>query len=228
MKLMNLYVSLLNVIICMIPFSSAFAGTLEHDKQIGRTELFSIQIISDNHAQEKVTEPNSVRMIPAATAITVAFPKDLTLDAGVETSTTLVLAQPIYDENGNEAVPTNSLIGARLKPVKKGVEILTDFLVIRGKTVPIQVSSVVVPGQTVTLKSGMENAREASQIGGKLGGTLFGAVDSENIKNIKGGALAGTGLGILTGILSPKKATVVKISQGSIFILSLQSPVVLP
>jgi hypothetical protein len=228
MKLMNLSVSVLNVIICMTPFSSSFAGTLEHDKQISKTEIFSIQLTSDNHAQEKVTEPKTIRMIPTSTAITVAFPNDLTLDAGVETSTTLVLAQPIYDENGNEAVPTNSLIGARLKPVKKGVEVLTDFLVIGGKTVPIQASSVVVPGQTVTLKSGMENAHEASQIGGKLGGTLFGAVDSENIKKIKGGALAGTGIGILTGILSSKKATVVKIPQGSIFILSLQSAVTLP
>jgi hypothetical protein len=212
----------------MTPFSSASAGTLEYGNQISKTEHFSIQITSDNYAQEKVMEPNPIRMIPASTAITVVFPNALTLDAGVETSTTLVLAQPIYDENGNEAVPTNSLIGARLKPVKKGVEILTDFLVIRGRTVPIQASSVVVPGQTVTLKSGMENAREASQIGGKLGGSLFGAGDAENIKNIKGGALAGTGVGILMGILSPKKATLVKIPQGSIFILSLQSPIVLP
>lgn len=215
MKLANLSATLLAVT-CMTPYLPAYAGEMQRSE--GQTQSVQPTNLSSN----------STRTIPATTAIAIAFPSDLVLNADTEQTTTLILVQPIFDEAGNEIAPKNSFVSARLKPSKGGVTVTADFLVIRGKTVPIQASNVVIPGQTVTVQSGMERAREASQLGGRLAGTAIGATNAENIGGIKQGALAGTGIGLVFGLLSPKKATVVKIPQGSVFVLTLQSAAYLP
>lgn len=176
MKLANLSATLLVAATCMTAYIPAYAGEVQHSE----SQTQSIQ----------PTTPT--RAIPAATAIAIVFPSDLILNADTEQTTTLLLVQPIFDEAGNEIAPKNSLVSARLKPSKGGITVTTDFLVVRGKTVPIQASTVVIPGQTVTMQSGVEHAREASQIGGRLAGTVIGATNAENIDGIKRGALAGT------------------------------------
>lgn len=218
MKLTNLSATLLAAVTCMTPYIPAYAGDAQPSE--GQT-----QFVQPTNSS---VLPTSARTIPAATAIAVAFPSDLVLNADTEQTTTLILVQPIFDEAGNEIAPKNSLVSARLKPSKGGVTVTAEFLVVRGKTVPIQASNVIIPGQTATVQSGVERAREASQIGGRLVGTVVGATNVENIDGIKQGALAGTGIGLVFGLLSPKKATIVKITQGSIYVLTLQSAASLP
>lgn len=216
MKLANLSATLLVAVTCMTAYIPAYAGEVQHSE-------------SQTQSVQPITPASTpTRTIPAATAIAIVFPSDLILNADTEQTTTLLLIQPIFDEAGNEIAPKNSLVSARLKPSKGGITVTADFLVVRGKTVPIQASTVVIPGQTVTLQSGVEHAREASQIGGRLAGTIIGATNAEDVDGIKRGALAGTGIGLMFGLLSPKKATVVKILQGSVYVLTLLSDASLP
>ncbi|MBD1858771.1 MULTISPECIES: hypothetical protein [Leptolyngbya] len=218
MKFANLSATLIAAATCLTPYLPAHAGTQDLQPAGTPTAVYTNPAVN----------PTSTRTIPAMSAIAIAFPADLTLTADTEQTTTLFLAQPIFDEAGNEIAPKGALLSARLKPGKGGVSVMADFLVIRGRTVPIQASSVLIPGQTVTVQSGLDRAREASQVGGRLVGTAFGAGNINDVDGIKKGALAGTGIGLVYGLLSPKKATVVKIPQGSMYILTLQSAVTLP
>jgi hypothetical protein len=237
MKFTNISVALLALLTFTTKLAPTYATTVQQETQTSKTEIQTRSTHTTNSAtsaqvvmmnQKVETTQKIQRIIPASAAIAIGFPDELVLNARKETVATLRTAQPVYDEQGEEVAPINSLISARLKPTKGGVEIVADSLLIRGRVVPIQASSIVVPGQSVTMISGAEHAKEASMIGSKLGGQALGAINPENFVGIKSGAMAGGAVGILFGLFSPKKETVVKIPQGSIYILSVQSAVILP
>ncbi len=69
----------------------------------------------------------------------------------------------------------------------------------------------------------MEKAKESSSLATHILGSAFGAGGG----NIESGTLLGNALGGLAGFASPKKVKVVKIPQGSTYILSLQAAVAL-
>jgi hypothetical protein len=165
--------------------------------------------------------------IPQSTAITVAFPANLVIDAKKEQDypTTLILAQPLLDSYGNQLAAQGSPVAARIHPVKEGAQVIAESLVIQGRTVPIQATSPVLPSRKVTLSSGNQQARELSPIGSRIGGGLFGGATGGDFMNFNQGAMLGSGVGAIAGLASEKSMHVVEIPQGSLYVLTLQMPV---
>ncbi|MGB8702707.1 MAG: hypothetical protein WCD18_25105 [Thermosynechococcaceae cyanobacterium] len=168
-------------------------------------------------------------VIPQSTAITVAFPAQMVIDAKQEQDypTTLMLAQPLLDSYGNPLAPQGSPVAARVHPVKNGAQVIAESLVIQGRTVPIQATSPVLPSRKVTLKSGTDQAREYSPTMGRLFGGLAGGVSGGDIGTFNRAAMFGSGVGVLAGLGSEKTVQVVEIPQGSLYVLTLQAPVAL-
>jgi hypothetical protein len=165
--------------------------------------------------------------IPQSTAITVAFPANLTIDAKKEQDypTTLILAQPLLDSYGNLLAAKGSPIAARIHPVKDGAQVIAESLVIQGRTIPIQATSPVLPSRKITLSNGNQQARELSPIGSRIGGGLFGGATGGDFMNFNQGAMLGSGVGAIAGLASEKSMQVVEIPQGSLYVLTLQMPV---
>jgi hypothetical protein len=165
--------------------------------------------------------------IPQSTAITVAFPANLVIDAKKEQDypTTLILAQPLLDSYGNQLAAQGSPVAARIHPVKDGAQVIAESLVIQGRTIPIQATSPVLPSRKVTLSSGNQQARELSPIGSRIGGGLFGGSTGGDFMNFNQGAMLGSGVGAIAGLASEKSMHVVEIPQGSLYVLTLQMPV---
>jgi hypothetical protein len=165
--------------------------------------------------------------IPQSTAIAVAFPANLVIDAKKEQDypTTLILAQPLLDSYGNQLAAQGSPVAARIHPVKEGAQVIAESLVIQGRTIPIQATSPVLPSRKVTLSSGNQQARELSPIGSRIGGGLFGGGTGGDFMNFNQGAMLGSGVGAIAGLASEKSMHVVEIPQGSLYVLTLQIPV---
>ncbi len=151
------------------------------------------------------------RTIPAASALVVSVPSDLQLDTGGATSITLILARAIFDDNGDEIAPVNSLVSARLQPDKGGVKIVADSLILRGKHIQIRASSAMYRGETTTTTSGTSK------------GDSFGLLGETLLRPFGDISLVGRGLGMIVGMFSPEQQTVVRIPQGTMFVLSLES-----
>lgn len=176
---------------------------------------------------------NQAPTIPQSTAIVVAFPSEVIFDAKQRQDypATVLLAQPILDNYGNAVAPANSPVSVRLKPTDKGAQIIVDSLIVGGQVVPIQASGVAIPGETVTKVSAKQQAQENSPVYSRLLGGLggaFGGTGDQGIERAKQGGLLGAGIGALTGLTSSKKALVVRVPQGSAYVLTLQAPVALP
>ncbi len=165
--------------------------------------------------------------IPQSTAITVAFPANLVIDAKKEQDypTTLILAQPLLDSYGNQLAAQGSPVAAHIHPVKDGAQVIAESLVIQGRTIPIQATSPVLPSRKITLSSGNQQARELSPIGSRIGGGLFGGSTGGDFMNFNQGAMLGSGVGAIAGLASEKSMHVVEIPQGSLYVLTLQMPV---
>lgn len=168
-------------------------------------------------------------VIPQSTAITVAFPANMVIDAKKEQDypTTLLLAQPLFDSNGNQIAAQNSPVAARIHPVKDGAQVIAESLVIQGRTVPIQATSPVLPSRKVTISSGTDEAKGLSPVFGRVGGGLFGGLNGGDPTKFSQGAMLGSGIGAIAGLASGKSVHVVEIPQGSVYVLTLQTAVAL-
>lgn len=166
-------------------------------------------------------------VIPQSTAITVAFPAQMVIDAKKEQDypTTLMLAQPLFDSNGNQLAPQNSPVAARVHPTKDGAQIIAESLVIQGRTIAIQASSPILPSRKVTIRSGVDQARALSPLGGRIGGGVLGGIGGGNFADFNTGTMLGSGIGAIAGLASEKSIHVVEIPQGSVYVLTLQTPV---
>ena len=154
------------------------------------------------------------RAIPAASAIVVTVPSDIQLDTGGVTSVTLVLSRAIYDKDGDEIAPINSLVSARITPDRGGVRIVADSLILRGKHIRLQASSITYRGETITTTSGINKADSYGNVGDILL-RPFG-IDA---------SVVGRGFGTIIGLLSPEQQTSVRIPLGTVFVLSLQAEI---
>jgi hypothetical protein len=177
--------------------------------------------------QPQQTYSSASTVIPQSTAITVAFPAQMVIDAKKEQDypTTLMLAQPLFDSNGNQLAPQNSPVAARVHPTKDGAQIIAESLVIQGRTVAIQASSPILPSRKVTISSGVDQAKALSPLGGRIGGGLLGGIGGGNFADFNTGAMLGSGIGAIAGLASAKSVHVVEIPQGSVYVLTLQTPV---
>lgn len=159
-------------------------------------------------------------------AIVVYLPTDLVLDAGNKAPRpiTLGLAQDFMDSSGNIIAPRNSPVSAKIQYMGKGIKINVEGVVYKSKLIPIQASSELIPGDKVTVISGAEKAKQYSSMGGRFGGMALGLMGDGDTSSTFEGALGGVVLGMAIGLASPEEKHEVKIPQGSLYVLSLQSP----
>jgi hypothetical protein len=235
MKLTNVSAALLALITCTTKLAPVYAATVQQETRSSKTEIQTRSTHTTNSAtsaqvvmmnQKIETTQKIQQIIPESAGIAIGFPNDMILNAKDETVTTLRTAQPVWDQNGNEVAPENSLITARLKPVKDGVEIVADSILIRGRVIALRASSVVVPGQSVSVVTGLDGSKEGHNVGARLGGELGTVINSDGGGGI--GAMLGGIFGTVIGAGKAKKETIVKIPGGSIYVLSVESSVILP
>ncbi len=169
--------------------------------------------------------------IPQTAGIVLSLPGNLTVDVGQKQDypLTVPLAQPLFDTAGNEVVPVNSPVVIKLKPEDRGARIVAESIVVRGQIVPVQAMTAVIPGNTITQAEGAEVARQNSAVYGNLFGSVMGAVapTSRKADAFDQGGMIGGAIGILSGLGEPKGIRVVQLPQGSVYVLTLQAPVVL-
>ncbi len=174
--------------------------------------------------QAQVASPTAVT-IPATTGIIVSFLAPVTIDAN-ETAypLTLPLAQAITDTQGRVIVPENSPVSVVLQPEAGGARILAQSIVINGQIVPIQASSLVIPGTTITHVRANERAAENGTIFGRIAATGFGFLGGGDPNEFDRGAMLGTFIGMVSG-RRDESTRVVNIPQGSVYVLPLEEPV---
>jgi hypothetical protein len=182
---------------------------------------------STNAPQAGIPNPQKTRKtIPVSAAITISFPQEMTFKANHRSSVILTTIEPIIDEDGNEVVPSGALVKAHFKPIKEGIEIVAEYLKVRGRNIPFRASNIVIEGETVTTESSKSRAEEDGQLGARVGdliGTIVG-LNPDDKERVKRGLET---VGTVHGQLTPRRETIVKISQGSIYIFSVQSPIYL-
>jgi hypothetical protein len=169
----------------------------------------------------------AARVIPADSVIMIGFPRELSLDASKPTTHMLQLAQPIYDDHGEELIPVNAYINVKLKPTQEGIEVVADAVTVKGRKVALTTNSVIIPGQTLTIKSGMEQAKENRTAASGLFGSLLGGLGASGAVMEQGMMLGNAG-GWLTGLGAGQTMVVVKIPQGTVHMLATTTAVTLP
>lgn len=192
--------------------------------------LTTLPVTAKEPVIETIQSASPGTVIPQSAAVIVAFPSDVTLDAGKEQDypVMLLLTQPIYDTYGNAIAPEKSPINARLKPTKNGIKIIAESVVIRGQIIPLQAESAILPSSTIKVTSGIEKAKQNSGVYARFGASVGGAVSGGSIDGISTGGLVGSAVGLFGGLISSEKVKVVKIPQGSQHILTLQTAITLP
>lgn len=218
--------AILTIATLAMPVLSAQAATVEQNVTVTtKTEV---------NAEQGFAAPTSLkpgkqsgRVIPADSAVMVGFPNELSLDASQATTHMLQLAQPIYDANGEELLPVNSYINAKLRPTKEGIEVVADAIVVKGRKIALQTNSVVIPGQTLTIKSGMDAAQEQRKAGSGILGSLMGGFGMGG-QAMEQGMMLGNAGGWISGLNSAQKMIVVKIPRGTVHLLSTTTAVTIP
>ena len=170
--------------------------------------------------------------IPQSAGVVIQLPANLVVDVGQKQDTpyTVPLAQPIYDIKGNEVIPAQSPVSITIKPENKGARIVADSIVVRGQIVPINASTAVIPGRTVTEQTGEQRARENSAVMGNLFGAIGGSIApiNDRANTFEHLGMIGGAVGILSGLSSPRNYRIVELSSGTVYVLQLQAPVTLP
>lgn len=175
--------------------------------------------------------------IPQSSAVTVTFSAAVTFNADQKDSLPIaaLLTQPLLDSSGKVAAPANSLVSMKLQPAEGGAKIKAEALIIGGQLIPIQASGPWIPGQTVERVSSSQQAQLNQTLFSGLGGSVLGIVgaatggDRDEITSLTTvGNFVGAGLGIVLGLFSPKKSRQVLIPSGTMHILVLQAPVLIP
>ncbi|NET45924.1 hypothetical protein [Okeania sp. SIO2B3] len=171
---------------------------------------------------------SQTRTIPQSTAIVVAFPHPIEFDVGQEQpySTTVPLAQPILDSQGDIAVPANSLVTVKLVPSNGGAQIVAESIVIAGQVVPIKASGSTIAGQEITLTKGPQKAGKNAPTYTRLGSNIVGAIGGGDLDSVVLGQMVGQGVGIIVDLSSPETINLLTIPPGSVYVLTLEAPIV--
>ncbi len=167
--------------------------------------------------------------IPQTTGIVILFPSNVMVDAGRNEPypLTVPLAQAITDTQGNVIAPQNTPVSVLLQPQDGGVKIVTQSLLIGGRIVPVEAVSPLIPGTTITHRRANDVARDNGSVWGRMMGSGFGFMSNGNPDQFDRGAMLGNLIGMVSGMRSPENTRVVQIPQGSVYVLSLQTAIVL-
>lgn len=185
------------------------------------------QQVTPSHSQ---TELQAVTL-SQSTAIVVVVPNSIQFEVTKDGSypTTLLLAQPVLDGYGNIVAEANSPLQARVLPTddRDGVQILVEALVIGGQSISVQALSSTIPTQRAARDGAMERDQHNAEVFGRLGGSVAGAIDGGNTNGMMRGGLIGNIVGLVGGLTSSHKTNIAYIPQGSVYVLTLKSPVTL-
>ena len=192
-----------------------------------QTEAETSEQTSDSTSQPTSSAPLKNAILPKNTAIIVSFPAEMTIDVTEKQDfpLTVLLSAAIKDSQGNVLVPQNSPVSVILKPTGKGAKIIANYIVANGQVFAIKASSPVIPGTKIVHKTGHEKAEDNGNVWGKIGGSAFGFASGGKAEESERGSMLGRTVGLVSGLNSPKKSRVVKISENSIYVLSLQEAV---
>ncbi len=158
--------------------------------------------------------------IPESSAVAVEFPASVTLDLsqGAAQPMTLFLSQPLLDSNGNVVAPENTPVSVQIKPVPGGAQIVAESVVIRGRVVPIQASSPVIPANVTGRRAANVEARQAGSAASGAVGSVFGYYSGPGIAARAANA----------SVSDSERVQMVEIARGSAHILTLRAPVTVP
>lgn len=183
-----------------------------------------------DQSQMSASRPmNNSILIPKSTGIIISFPANVAIDVGQDQDypLTLPLAQAITDRAGNVIVPENSPVSVLLKPVDGGAQVVAQSMVVNGQIVPIQASSPVIPGTTITHMRANDRAVENGAVWGRMVGSTMGFMANGDPDRFDRGAMLGSAIGLVSGLRSPENTRVVQIPQGSVYVLALEAEVLM-
>lgn len=169
------------------------------------------------------------QIIPKSAAIVITFPNTVEIDVGQkqEYSAAMPLSMPILDNQGNVAIPAQTLVMVKLVPTGGDAKLIAESLIVNGQVIPIKASGSKISGQKIKIKRGPQKAGENSGTYSRLGSNVFEAFGGNNIDNLERGAIVGQGVGIVMDLMSPETVQVVAVPAGSSYVLTLDAPIVL-
>ena len=171
-------------------------------------------------------EPTTVT-IPANTGVIVSFLAPVAIDAGEGAyPLTLPLSQAITDSQGNVIVPENSPVSIVIQPEDGGARVIAQSIVIGGQIVPIQATSPIIPGTTITHMRANDRAADEGATLGRIAASGFGFFNGGDPDAFDRGAMLGNLVGMVTG-RREESSRVVQIPQGSVYVLALESSITL-
>ena len=163
-------------------------------------------------------------ILPQSTALLVTFTQNTVVDVGQGDSAPIILPlmQDIKSRSGDILIPANTPISLKVQPYGDGALLVAESIILNGQIIPINATSSMLPGRTITVRTAEEMARQGSKVYGNLATSVGGAL-GVNIPNMQRGTFFGSAVGIVTGLSSPDNVRVVEIGAGSVHILKLQS-----
>jgi hypothetical protein len=184
--------------------------------------------------------PDEVVTIPRSSAIIVSFPAELILDPKRQHNVpiTLPLLQPIVDTDGQIVAPAKSLVSAQLKAMKGGDLIEIISVVVGGRVIPINAMGTLVPAQNkpedvanpiVGSPGRLNNILTSLQQSSTFANQL--TISTGGNRRLNGFDIADLAISLGAGLTTPVPKVppaFVSITQGSVYILTLASPVTVP
>ena len=205
----------------------------------------------ENDDDNDESEDFSSLLLPKNSAIVCRVLMDVVMDPERRYSLpiTLLTTLDVHDENGEVAIPSNSIVSANIQKQEKGDLINIERIVYRGLAVPIQVDGRLIPAQIRPERYGeyieppqsktasmFESINDSNLIPTLLGFALADSYNENNnsssIPPILIGVLgAEIGINLLTSIFNegPQKVPpLVEIQKDTLIVFTLTEPLKLP
>lgn len=161
------------------------------------------------------------RVIPASTGVVVTFLAPVSIDVNEAAyPMTLPLTSPIYDSQGNVVAPENSPVSVMIQPGEGGATIQAQSVLINGRLMPIQATSPMIPGTTITHMRANDRAADDGATLGRITASGFGFLNGGDPDAFDQGGMLGNFVGMLAG-RQDESSRIVQIPQGSVFVLPL-------
>lgn len=171
-------------------------------------------------------QPTTVT-IPASTGVIVSFLAPVSIDAGEGAyPMTLPLSQAIADSRGNVIAPENSPVSVVIQPEDGGARVIAQSIVIGGQIIPIQATSPIIPGTTITHMRANDRAADDGATLGRIAASGFGFFNGGDPDAFDQGAMLGNLIGMVSG-RQDESTRVVQIPQGSVYVLALENAITL-
>lgn len=197
------------------------------------TEQPTIKTLTNSQTQQPATPRTNLRpqpttiTIPASTGVIVSFLAPVAIDAGEGAyPMTLPLSQAIADSQGNVIVPENSPVSVVIRPEDGGARVIAQSIVIGGQIIPIQATSPIIPGTTITHMRANDRAADDGATLGRIAASGFGFFNGGDPDAFDRGGMLGNLIGMVSG-RQDESTRVVQIPQGSVYVLALETSITL-